>query len=66
MRSLFGDSLIEVRKKNTDELVGYFISQSAAGRELGISQGNISAAMKRNGSSGGYRFRQITIQDVNQ
>lgn len=66
VQSLVGDSLIEVRKKDTNELIDYFISQSAAARELGISQCGISLAIKRNGSAGGYRFRQINIQDVNQ
>lgn len=66
MRSIAGDSLIEVRKKDTNELIGYFISQSAAARKLNIRQSYISLAIKRNGSSNGYRFRQIFIQDVNQ
>lgn len=63
LTSLLGtDSVIEVRHKDTNEIVGYFISQSAAARELNLFQSNISIAMsRRNGSCGGYIFHYVKI-----
>lgn len=57
-------SMIEARKKDTNELIGYFISQSAAARELNINHKNISAAMlRKNGSTHGYIFQRVLIED---
>ena len=63
--SLLGtDSIIEVRHKKTNEIVGYFISQSAAARELNLFQSGISTAMSRkSGSCGGYTFSRIQVKD---
>lgn len=63
MRHAFRNKLIKTEKavlqldKHTREVVGEFVSESEACRQMGVQQGKVWRSMQRNGTCGGYRWK---------
>lgn len=61
----FKNKLIKTQKKvsqidcNTGNIINVFESESEACRKLGVSQGKIGRAIKRNGTCMGYKWQYI-------
>lgn len=64
LETILGKYKIACYKKDTDDFVGYFKSQTEAANQLGLWQGNITKVV--NGlahSTGGYTFHYVKFDD---
>lgn len=59
LHSLNAQSNANIKLDNSDVLIKEYPSFAAAAREMGVSSGAIISAAKRNGTSCGYKWKEL-------